>query len=190
VLAKLFWPWATHKVFADRYSSSVVNKALLTIGLIAMIAVAGCAGLPGSGQQDPGNGVNIEDNSSGATNVTQAVSVEVDDTGAGQEFTEIGATYPRDNFVVRAAQHDQIVLGIDSDGDGDVEHRFNESHISGVNNNAYSFDITLDTGYTLESGDVVMIEYPGIDNPSEPGEYIVEVRLNDRQTTNSTVTIQ
>jgi hypothetical protein len=167
-----------------------VNRALLTVGLVAMIALAGCAGLPGSGQPDSDDGVNIEDNSSGATNITQAVSLQVDDTVAGQELTEIGATYPREDFVVRAAQHDQIVLGVDSDGDGDVEHRFNETHISGVNNNAYSFDMTLDTGYTLESGDVVMIEYPGIDNPSEAGEYTVEIRLNDRQTANATVSIE
>jgi hypothetical protein len=167
-----------------------VNKALLTIGLVMIIALAGCAGLPGSDQQNSDTGVTIEDDSSGATNVTQAVSLEVDDASAGQEFTEIGATYPREDFVVRAAQHDQIVLGVDSDGDGHVEHRFNETHISGVNNNAYSFDITLETGYTLETGDVVKIEYPAINNPSQPGEYTVEMRLNDGHSVNTTVQIE
>lgn len=179
-----------HKVFPYRYANRYVNKALLTIGLVAMVALAGCGALTGSDQPDSDNGVTIENNSPGATNVTQAVSVEVDDTAAGQELTEVGATYPREDFVVRAAQHDQIVLGVDSDGDGSLEHAFNETHISGVNNNAYSFDVTLDTGYTLESGDVVMIQYPGIDNPTEPGEYTVEVRLNDGQSTNSTVQIE
>lgn len=167
-----------------------MNKTLLTVVVVALITLAGCSALPGSDQPDVDSGVDIEDNSSGATDVTQSIGIEVDETTGGEEWTEIGATYPRDHFTVDAAQHDQIQLGVDTDGDGESEETFNETHISGVNNNAFSFVVTLDTGYTLESGDVVMVEYPAIDNPSEPGEYTVEVGLNDHQTTNATVAIE
>lgn len=167
-----------------------MNKTILVLGVVTVVALAGCAGFSGGDQQDPDNGVTIGDNTSGATNVTQSVSIEVNETTAGEELTEIGATYPRDDFVVRAAQHDQVALGVDSDGDGDLERTFNETHVSGVNNNAYSYDVTLDTNYTLETGDAVVVEYPTIDNPEDAGEYTVEMRLNDRQTVNATVRIE
>jgi len=54
---------------------------------------------------------------------------------------------------------------------GGRDRRFDESHVSGVNNNAYSFDVTLDMDDTLEEGDVVVVRYPAVDNPDEPGEY-------------------
>jgi hypothetical protein len=62
--------------------------------------------------------------------------------------------------------------------------------VSGVNNNEYSFDVTLDTDYTLQEGDVVVVRYPAVDNPAEPGDYEVELRLNDGRTETVTVTIE
>jgi len=167
-----------------------VNRTVLTVAVVALVALAGCSALPGSDQSDVDSGVDIEADSTGETNVTQSVRIEVNGTTAGEELTGIGASYPRDEFTVHAAKHDQIRLGVDTDGDGESERTFNETHVSGVNNNAFSFDVTLDTGYTLESGDVVTVEYPAVDNPSEPGEYTVEGRLNDDQTVDATVTIQ
>lgn len=167
-----------------------MNRTSLTVVVVALIALGGCSALPGSDQPDVDSGVDVDDNSTGATNVTQSVGIEVNESTAGEEWTGIGATYPRDNFTVDAVQHDRIRLGVDTDGDGESERTFNETHVSGVNSNAFSFTVTLDTGYTLESGDVVMVEYPAIDNPSQPGSYTVEVRLNDRQTTTATVTIE
>lgn len=167
-----------------------MSKTVLSVCLVALVTLAGCSALPGSQQPDIDNGVNIEDNRTDATNVTQSVAIEVGENTSGEALTEIGVTYPRDHFTVHSAQHEQIRIGVDTDGDGETERSFNETHVSGVNNNAYSFDITLDTGYTLESGDVVMVEYPGVDNPAEPGQYTVEIRLNDEQTTQAVVSIE
>lgn len=167
-----------------------MNRTVLTVGVVALVALAGCSGLLGSEQSEVGDNITLEDDSSGAENVTQSIGIEVDESTAGEELTEIGATYPRDNFTVHAAQHDEIRLGVDTDGDGESEQTFNESHVSGVNNNAYSVDVALETGYTLESGDVVMLEYPGVDNPTESGDYTVEIRLNDHQTSNATLTVE
>ncbi|WP_253736896.1 hypothetical protein [Halohasta salina] len=167
-----------------------MNKLLQTIGLVLIVALAGCSGLPAGDGSDAGNGTSIENDTAGATEVTQSLGITVDETTAGEELSEIGATYPREQFVVSAAQHDEIEIGVDSDGDGTAEHTFNETHISGVNNNAYSFDITLESGYTLQSGDVVTVVYPAVDNPEEPGEYTVELRVNERQTANATATIE
>jgi len=166
-----------------------VNRTLLAVGLVAMVALAGCSALPGAGDAG-GEGVDVGDDDSGATDVTQSIRIEVDDAADGEELTAVGASYPRDRFVVDAAQHEEVELGVDTDGDGEPERSFDETHVSGVNNNAYSFEVTLDTGYTLESGDVVIVEYPAVDNPSEPGEYTVETRLNDRRAANATVTIE
>ncbi|MFD1642879.1 hypothetical protein [Halohasta litorea] len=167
-----------------------MNKRLQTIGLVLIVVLAGCSGAPAADGPDADNGTSIENDTAGATDVTQSLGITVDETTTGDELNEIGATYPRDEFVVDAAQHDEIEIGVDSDGDGTTERTFNETHISGVNNNAYSFDISLESGYTLQSGDVVTVEYPAIDNPSEPGEYTVELRLNDRQTANATAVIE
>jgi hypothetical protein len=48
--------------------------------------------------------------------------------------------------------------------------------------------VTLDTGYTLQQGDVIVLGYPAVDNPSEPGEYEVD-RVNGREMTTTAVTI-
>lgn len=169
---------------------SRVTKTTLAIAVIVLVALAGCSTFIGTEHPKVNVGIAIDDNSTGATNVTQSVSIKADESTAGEEWAEIGATHPRDRFTVHSSQHDQIQLGGDTDGDGKSEQTFNETHVSGVNNNAFSFAVTLDTGYTLEEGDIVMVEYSAIDNPSDPGDYTVEVRLNDRQTTNATVTIE
>ncbi|WP_324756814.1 hypothetical protein [Haloarcula montana] len=167
-----------------------MNRPLLAVGLVVLVGLAGCSTLSGAGQPATDGGVELEDNRTGATGVTQSIAIEVTDARAGEELTEIGATYPRDRFVVDSAQHEAVAVGVDTDGDGEIEEAFDESHVSGVNNNAFSFDITLDTGYTLQSGDTVMIEYPTVSNPTEPGEYTVETRLNGQQAGNATVSIE
>lgn len=161
-----------------------------------MVALAGCSALDGGdGADEPGTdvpaeGVTVGNDDPDATNVNQSLRITVDESTAGAEWTAIGATYPRDRFTVGSAQHDEIVLGVDTNGDGELDREFNETHISGVNNNEFSFDITLDTGYTLQEGDVVFVSYPAVDNPGEPGEYEVDLRVNDGQSESGTVTIE
>ncbi|MFW5934743.1 MAG: hypothetical protein ACOCQL_02710 [Halolamina sp.] len=133
--------------------------------------------------------ITAEDTAAGAEDVNQTLQITANESTNGTELTAVGATYPRENFTVDSAGHSEIFVGVDTDDDGEIEETFNESAISGVNNNAYSFDVTLDTDYTLESGDTVMFTYPAIDNPEEPGEYDVDVRLNDEQTSTANVTI-
>jgi len=175
-----------------------VNRTLLAVVLAAMVALAGCSALTGSPDgsdadtETPASGeqVAVADDSTDATDVNQTVRLVVDETTNGSEWEAIGVTYPRENFTVDSAQHDEIELGVDTNGDGEIDREFDESHVSGVNNNAYSFDVTLDTDYTLRTGDVVVVQYPAVDNPAEPGEYEVEVRLNDRQNATGTVSIE
>lgn len=168
-----------------------MNRTLLAVGIVAVVALAGCSASLGGGDSPAvDSGVDAADNTTGATNVTHSVGIEVDEATAGAELTAIGATYPRENFFVDSAQHDQIRIGVDRDGDGEADRTFDERNVSGANNNDFSYDVTLDTGYTLQTGDVVMVEYPAIDNPEEPGEYVVQVRLNDRQTANASIQIE
>jgi len=172
-----------------------VRRSILALALVAVVALAGCSTLTGGQPADeqettiPDEQAEVANDDPGATDVNQTLRIEVDETIAGAEWTAIGTSYPREQFTVDAAQHEEIVLGVDTDGDGQLDRSFNETHISGVNNNAYSFDVTLDTGYTLQEGDVVVVGYPAVDNPSEPGEYQVEVRLNDGQSSTGTITI-
>jgi hypothetical protein len=161
----------------------------LVIAVVAMVAFSGCAALNGGSKGAPDD-VAVENDDPGATNVNQTLRIEVDETTADSELTAIGASYPRENFTVDAAQHDQIEIGVDTDGDGELEAELNEMHISGVNNNEYSFDVTLDTGYRLQEGDTVVVSYPAVDNPSEAGDYEVGIRLNERQQASDTVRIE
>jgi hypothetical protein len=160
-----------------------------------MIALTGCSALPTGQSNGDGSTVSDEQTSTenpspGATGVNQTLRITAEETTGGSEFAAIGATCPRDNFTVGSAQHGAVTIGVDTDGDGDLDRTFDETHISGVNNNEYSFDVTLDTGYTLEEGDAVVVRYPATDNPSESGEYEIEVRLNDQQTETVTMTIE
>lgn len=168
-----------------------MNRTPIAVALVVVIvALAGCSAVPGSDQPDVETGVDAENGGTNSTNVTQSVGIEVDDATAGEELTEIRAAYPRDRFVVGSAQHADIDVAVDTDGDGESERTFNETHISGVNTNDYSFAITLDSDYSLQSGDVVTVTYPDVDYPSESGEYTVELRLNDEQTTNATLVVE
>lgn len=157
-----------------------------------MVALTGCGALSGNGdgQATPENAVSLENDAAGETALNQTLRVTVDGSTNGTELTAIGATYPRENFTVEPAQHDAIELGVDREGDGELERTFDETQVSGVNNNTYSFEVTLDTDYTLQEGDVVLLTYPAIDNPDTPGEYAVDVRLNDAQTETVSVTIE
>ena len=160
-----------------------------------MVVLAGCSALGGqdaaeSETPSPEDQVAVSNDATNATGVNQTLRIEVDGNSAGEEWTAIGATYPRDRFTVDTAQHETVLLGVDTDGDGELDHEFDESHISGVNTNEFSFDVTLDSGYTLEEGDVVVVRYPAVNNPGESGEYDVTVHLNDAQEAVDTVTIE
>lgn len=167
-----------------------MRRIALTLVVVATVLLAGCAALGGGDDASvPGDQVAPEGTSAGATGVDHTLRIKVDDDTAGQEWTAIGGSYPRGSFALDSAQHEAVFLGVDTDGDGTVDREFDETHVSGVNNNEFSFTVSLDTDYTLESGDVVVVRYPAVDNPSDPGEYDVEVRLNDQQTATGTVSV-
>ncbi|NIB99844.1 hypothetical protein [Halobacterium sp. R2-5] len=169
-----------------------MRRTLVAVALALLVSTAGCAAF-GGGDTDTAptdDVVEPSDPSADATGVTQSVRLSVDESTAGGEWTSLSVEYPRENFTVESAQHENVSLGVDTDDDGEVDEQFDETHISGVNNNAYSFRVELDTGYTLESGDVVVVEYPAVDNPAELGNYTVEATLNDEQTANGTITVE
>lgn len=160
-----------------------------------MVALAGCAGLPGGGDAGestavPDEDVSVADDEPNATGVNQTLRLTANESVAGDELTSVGATYPRERFTVNEAAHDAVVIGVDTDGDGELDREFNETHVSGVNTNEYSYDVTLDTDYTLEEGDAVVLGYPAVDNPEESGEYEVELHVNDEQRANGTFVIE
>jgi|GEM_PF-1606582 len=175
-----------------------MRRVLLAVTLALLVSIAGCSGLGGETadpssanetQLENGSTLESEDPTTNATDTNQSVQIEANESVAGSELESLSVTYPRENFTVDSAQHDEIVLGVDTNGDGAVDREFNETHVSGVNNNDYSATIELDTAYTLEAGDVIVAAYPSVDNPAEPGEYTVEVTLNEAQTATGTVTI-
>lgn len=171
-----------------------MNRKIAIVAVALLVALAGCSGMPGGDEPttvSEGDRLSAENAEAGATDVNQTLSITVTEDGAnGSTLSEVGATYPRENFTVDSAQHGEIFVGVDTDDDEVLEETFDESAISGANNNAYSFDVTLDTDYTLETGDTVVLRYPAVDNPEEPGEYDVDLRLNGEQTSNATITIE
>lgn len=165
-----------------------LTEIVITATAAATAAVAGCSGT----SESPGGGnetVAAEDPSAGVTS-RQSLRMTVGESVAGSEWTSIAAEYPREYFTVQSAQHEELSLGVDTTSDGTVNESFDESNVSGVNNNAYSFNIGLDTGYELQQGDVVVVEYPAVDNPDEAGEYEVDLTLNDEQSATGTLSIQ
>ncbi|MBZ6494230.1 hypothetical protein [Natrinema longum] len=169
-----------------------MRRILLVVTLAVLVSIAGCSGFGGNTAEpssDTGNTLESEDPAVNATATNQTVRIEATESVVGSEWESLSVTYPRENFTVDSAQHGEIVLGVDTNGDGSVDRTFNETHISGVNNNDYSFTIELETGYTFESGDAIVAEYPAVDNPAEAGEYTVAVTLNEAQTTNGTITV-
>lgn len=161
---------------------------------VATAAAASLAGCSGNGSDGSGDGEDpqtaaADDGSPGETS-GQSLRMTVGEAVAGSEWTTFAATYPRDRFTVEPAQHEELEIGIDTTGDGSPDETFDESNVSGVNNNDYSFNIALDTGYELAEGDVVVVDYPAVVNPDETGEYDVELTLNEEQTATGTVTIE
>jgi len=167
----------------------VNRRTFVTAATLGVASIAGCSALPGGDDgSDDDSSADLGDQSTGATDVTQTLRIPVSEETTGQTLQSISATYPRDRFVVDSAGHDAITVGVDSSGDGSLDEEYDSGAISGSNNNDYSFTITLDTSYELKSGDIVMLDYPAIDNPSEPGEYDITVSLNEGP--ERTVTVQ
>lgn len=177
-----------------------MNRRLLAIGVVALLALSGCAGFGGEAEPTDDDqsstdsdvvqtGVRATNNSASATNVTYAVGITVTDAVAGEQLSAIGATFP-EAFTVDTARPDELLIGIDTDGDGTINRGFQETAVSGVTNTDDSFEVTMDSEYTLQSGDVVLVQYPGVDNPSEPGEYTVETGLNGERMADWTVVIE
>lgn len=154
-----------------------------------LTALAGCASGGNDGDNTGDEQVTLEDNSAGER-TTQSLRVPVGETLADSEWQSVSATYPRDQFTVQSAQHENIGLGVDTTGDGTADEEFGAEAISGANNNDFSFTIEVDTGYTLADGDTILVEYPAVDNPSDPGEYDVEMSVNETQTATATITIE
>jgi hypothetical protein len=150
-------------------------------------AVAGCSS--GGNNNDDEEPMELADNSAGEQ-TSQSLRLIVGEDLAGSEWQSVSTTYPRDRFTVQSAQHEDIGLGIDTSGDGTADEEFDASAISGVNNNDFSFTIELDTSYTLAEGDTVLVEYPAVENPSDSGEYEVEISVNEVQTATATITIE
>ncbi|GAB3667100.1 hypothetical protein [Halopiger thermotolerans] len=177
-----------------------MRRILLVVALAVLVSIAGCSGFVGetgapSSDADgtpaaAGNEtVESQNRMADATATNQTVRIEANESVAGSEWESLSVTYPREHFTVGSAQHEEIALGVDTNGDGSIDREFNETHISGVNNNDYSFTVELDAEYVLEDGDVVVVEYPAVDNPSAPGKFAVEVTLNEDQTAEGTIEI-
>ncbi|MXR50346.1 hypothetical protein GRX03_01810 [Halovenus sp. WSH3] len=179
-----------------------MNRRLLVVGVVAVLALAGCAGLGGESEpaneqpsEDAGSsvvetGVRAANATAGATNVTYAVGIEVTEAAAGEDLSNVGATLPQGAFTVDPIRNDEILIGIDTDGDGTIDRGFQESAVDSVDNTDNSFDVRMSSEYTLQAGDVVLVQHPDIDNPGQPGEYTVETRLNGQQTDEDTVLIE
>lgn len=170
-----------------------MRRLLLVVTIAVVVSVAGCAGFGGEpADNSPGDSGTIEsaDPATNATDAAQTVRVEANESIVGSEWESLSVTYPREEFTVDSVQHRDIEIGVDTNDDGRIDRRFNETHVSGVNNNDYSFTVELDTGYTIETGDVIVVTYPAVDNPAEAGEYAVEVGLNDVQNATGTLTIE
>ncbi len=165
------------------------RTALVGAATALATAVAGCSSGGTNSDDEDGEPVEPADTSAGEQ-ARQSLQVTVGEELAESEWQSISATYPRGRFTVESAQHEDIALGVDTSGDGTADEEFDASDISGVNNNDYSFTIELDTGYTLVEGDTILVEYPAVENPSEPGDYEVEVSISEVQTATATITIE
>lgn len=182
-------PYISNKYVRRRILIVRRRTALAGAGTALAVGLAGCSSGNNEETNDDQDSVDPDDNTAGEQ-TGQSLRLTVGEALADNEWQSVSATYPRDQFEVQSAQHEAIGLGVDSTGDGTADEEFDASAISGVNNNDFSFTIELDTGYTLTENDMVLVEYPAVDNPSEPGEYDVEIAVNDIQTATATITIE
>ncbi|MXR41536.1 hypothetical protein GRX01_09320 [Halobaculum sp. WSA2] len=171
-----------------------MRRAIAVVTLAVLVSLAGCSAAPGGGSAGDGgateaDGVVAADASTGASDVEHTVRFSADESDAGSEWESLTVEYPREHFTVDSVSHGDVTFGVDTNGDGDVDREFNESAISGVNNNDYSFTLSLDTDYTLDADDTVVVRYPAVDNPDQPGEYEISVTLNGARTTTETFTV-
>lgn len=191
----------------DRAISPVVGAVLmivLTILLASTIVVGLSTDLPASTASDITSGdladddslqedlVVAEDSTAGADGVVHSTVVEVDDAD-GEEWDDLTVDYPKEPVDLDTSGEDEILtIGVDTDGDGDLEETFDADDVSGVNTNDDDSELTvsLDTGYELQAGDRLHLRYEGADNPDSAGEYDVSVRINDAEWTEGTLAIE
>lgn len=149
----------------------------------------------GSGDDDDGlqDGLVVAENdTAGASDIVHATDIEVDEA-AGTTLESITIEYPKDDVDLSTQQHEDVIeIGVDTDGDGEYEHTFDENDVAGVNTNNDNSELTIsfDTGFTLSEGDRVTVRYEGADNPDDAGEYDVTVTLNDVQTETGTLVVE
>lgn len=165
------------------------RTVLATAAMSLTTAVAGCSSDGNDTEDNPEKPVELVDNTAGKRS-GQSLRLTIGEEVVGAEWQSVSATYARDQFTVQSAQHEDIRLGVDTSGNGNTDQEFDASVISGVNTNDFSFTVELDTDYTLAEDDTVIVEYPAVDNPSEPGEYEIETSVNEVRTATTTITIE
>lgn len=172
--------------YSNREYTRIRRRTVLSIGAtVVTTVIAGCSG---SETGTPGP-VEAADDSPGAT-TSLTLRVEVDEALGGEEWTRVGAMYSQDGFTVKESSPDDVGLGVDNTWDGELDERFDDSHISHITTDNHSFDVRLESDYLLAEGDFVVVDYPDIKLPTDPGDYTVEVTLNGGQTDRVTIEIE
>lgn len=140
------------------------------------------------------NAVTSRNPTAGATDTRNVVRVAIPESGsnaAGSSLSGLDVAYPSGFDASGLTTDDVLVVGVDEDGDGTLDSELT-GDLSGVRvtDDGQTVELTFGGNSGLNTGDTVVAELDGIDNPASAGEYDVTVEINDgEETAAGTVTI-
>ena len=151
------------------------------------------SGNPWSG--DPAGLVQISNNKAGATDVKYRINftIEPGSKGVGSNLGNMAleVTTGSPDMFSNTGLADVISAGVDTNGDGVIDQDLSgDIDTWNVKDGGSSVHIALNTTYTQDGGDSIILIFDGVDNPQTPGDYELRAETNsDDNWHNGTITI-
>lgn len=154
---------------------------LTTVGFLVPVVAAG------------GATVWANPNTAGATSTHTAKLVVSGDSDI-HDFDYIRVDYSAEESATTVNNVDKadiITFGVDTDGDGQIDKSLKKGDWK-VSHGGSGHTLRVrnqDWDGKLEAGDVIIVRFSGVQNPSEDGTYVVDVSLNSQQIERTTFQI-
>lgn len=156
-------------------------------------AVTTLSGNPWSGE--PGDLVRISNSEAGATDVRYRVNFRIEPgspaIGSNAKYIALEVTTGSPDMFSNTELSDLYVAGVDEDDDGTIDYSLTtEVNAWEVKDGGTSLKIDLDdTAYTASENDTIIVEFDGVDNPQNPGEYELRAETGYGNWHEGTITI-
>lgn len=156
-------------------------------------AVTTLSGNPWSGE--PGDLVRISNSEAGATDVRYRVNFQIEPGSPAidnnTKYIALEVTTGDPDMFSNTDLGDLFVAGVDEDNDGTIDRSLTSAvNAWEVRDGGTSLKIDLDdTAYQASENDTIIVEFDGVDNPKDPGNYELRAETGYGNWHEGTITI-